>query len=112
MKIIENKILPLGRHDAINLFGLLFVKDRNIVSPALLNHEKIHSQQMRELLWVFFYMLYVVEWCVRLVQHRGKGDAAYHAISFEREAYGNDHNPCYLQHRRRFAMWRTNSRAQ
>lgn len=107
MKIIENKILPLGRHDAINLFGLLFVKDRNIVSPALLNHEKIHSQQMRELLWVFFYIIYVLEWLLRLVQKRGDVYAAYFAISFEREAYAHGKDLSYISRRKPFAHWRS-----
>jgi hypothetical protein len=106
MKIIRNNILPFGQHDAINLFGVLFVKGNIRVSQHLLNHEKIHSQQMRELLWVFFYCLYVLEWMVRLMQQRGNRPKAYLSISFEREAYGHDHDLTYLRHRKPFAQWR------
>jgi hypothetical protein len=106
MIIIENKILPLGRYDALNLFGVIFVKNRSVMSPSLVNHEKIHSQQMRELLWVFFYITYIAEWIFRLAKYRGNLHKAYFTISFEKEAYLNMRNPNYLKTRKPFAMWR------
>ena len=48
-----------------------------------------------------FYVWYVVEWMVRLLR-RGN---AYRKISFEREAYDNQRDLDYLQHRRHYA-WR------
>lgn len=63
------------------------------------NHEAIHTKQMKEMLYVFFYLWYVIEWIVRLFK-RGN---AYRNISFEREAYSNQ---CYLKYnkeRKRFA---------
>jgi hypothetical protein len=43
---------------------------------------------------------------VRLVQQRGNRLKAYLSISFEREAYGHDHDLTYLRHRKPFAQWR------
>lgn len=54
---------------------------------------------MKEMLYVFFYLFYVIEWIVRLFM---KGNA-YRNISFEREAYGNEGNGSYLNSRRPFA---------
>ena len=50
MKIIYNRLIPFGRFFAINLFGVLFVKGRKEqVTEVDLNHELIHTAQMKEL---------------------------------------------------------------
>ena len=67
----------------------------------MMNHERIHSAQQREMLFVFFYLAYFMEWVVRLPM-RGN---AYRNISFEREAYANQRNLDYLHTRRHYA-WR------
>ena len=72
----------------------------------MLNHEEKHSRQMRELLCLPFYVLYVTEWVVRLVQCGMRPIEAYRRISFEREAYRHEGDFGYLGRRRRFAMWR------
>lgn len=64
-----------------------------------LNHEAIHTKQMKEMLYVFFYLWYVIEWIVRLFK-RGN---AYRNISFEREAYSNQCHLKYNKERKRFA---------
>lgn len=107
MRIVRNDIIPVGRgFAAINLFGVLFVRRGARVSAVLLNHESIHSRQMRELLYVPFYVAYVAEWLVRLLLCRGNAMRAYRGISFEREASGHEAEPDYLRRRRPFAQWR------
>ena len=107
MKVIRNRILPIGRrYGAINLFGVLFAKPDMRLSEEVMNHERIHSAQIRELLFVPFYVIYVLEWLVRLVQSRGDAYRAYRHVSFEREAYDNGSNLNYLCHRKRFSQWR------
>ncbi len=99
MKIIRNNLLPVGRqYAAINLFGMLLIKHGVRVTPELINHERIHSAQMRELLYLPFYIAYLAEWLVRL--------AAYRAITFEKEAYRHSGDHGYLGRRRHFAQWR------
>lgn len=103
MKIIYNKYIPFKGFLAINLFGVMFVRGTwRDINARILNHEKIHTAQMRELGYLPFYLLYVLEWLVRLL---GKGNA-YRRISFEREAYANEDNPQYLSSRKRWAMWK------
>lgn len=107
MRTIRNSILPVGKgFGAINLFGILFVKGDVALTPELVNHEMIHTAQMKEMLYIPFYILYVVEWLVRLVQFKGRTYEAYYNISFEREAYREGGNPEYLKHRKKFAQWR------
>ncbi|MBR3456264.1 MAG: hypothetical protein IKH26_13200 [Bacteroidaceae bacterium] len=105
MWMIRNKILPGRRFAAINLFGILFVKRGVAITPVLVNHEKIHTAQMLELLVVFFYLWYVVEWLVRYLKVRD-GMKAYYLIGFEREAYANERNMNYLKTRRLFSFWK------
>ena len=103
MKIIHNKWIPFGRGMyAINLFGIIFTKQH--LSRVDENHEYIHTLQQRELLFVGFYLLYVAEWMVRVVQTRSfiKG---YLRISFEREAYEHQRQLDYSHSRKLFA-WR------
>ena len=96
MIIIKNKIIPFKGFSAIYLFGLLFTKKD--LRRAEINHELIHERQAREMLFVFFYLWYLIEWLIRLT---GKGNA-YHNISFEREAYTNQNNLLYLSKRKMF----------
>ena len=101
MKIIRTKYIPLRGFSAINLLGILFVHPGVYLSQELINHERIHTAQILEMGIIGFYVWYVVEWMVRLLR-RGN---AYRKISFEREAYDNQRDLDYLQHRRHYA-WR------
>ncbi|MDR3133036.1 MAG: hypothetical protein LBU42_03310 [Prevotellaceae bacterium] len=100
MKIIQNKWLPPRGYSAIMLLGFLFTRDQSKVSAETIRHESIHARQMWELLVVGFYLWYIIEWLVRLCK---KGNA-YRNISFEREAYANEHDATYLHRRKPFAF--------
>ena len=102
MPVIKNKILPIGKNFyAINLFGIIFAKGEcNVMT---INHEKIHTRQMLELLIIPFYLLYVLEWLIRLLQNKNSYKA-YTNISFEREAYFNQNNLNYLKKRKPFSF--------
>ncbi len=116
MKIIRNKYIPFSGYKAINLFGVLFVKNNAKIDDVTINHEAIHSRQFVELMvlfavatvfirwWLplfsplFFYAWYIVEWLVHLIRFRSTY-IAYRRISFEREAYSHDHDQDYLDKR-------------
>ena len=105
MKIVYSTVLPFKGFLAINLFGRVFVR-RELAykfGAVTLNHEAIHTAQMKELWFVGFYIIYFFEWLYRLVFHTR---TAYKGISFEREAYANEGNLEYLTTRRRFAQWK------
>lgn len=98
MKVIHNNIIPFGKNFlAINLFGVIFAKGH--LNERVHNHEYIHTLQQREMLFVGFYLWYLVEWLVRIICYRDT-IRAYRNISFEREAYANDHDFDYSSHRR------------
>lgn len=116
MKTIVNKWIPVKGFSAINLFGIFFVRPEAKITKRLLNHESIHTEQIKETGYIGFYILYVLEWLYRLVcgvifgydkkTFRTIWDAAYKSISFEVEAYGNQTNYSYLNTRKRYAWTR------
>lgn len=61
--------------------------------------------QMKEMLWVFFYLWYGVEYLLIRLFHK-KQNCAYHDISLEEEAHNNDENPDYLKTRKHYAWWK------
>lgn len=101
MKVVYNDWIPFRGYKCINMFGILFVRRGCYMSERDFNHEAIHTAQMKEMLYVFFYLWYLVEWLIRLL---GKGDA-YRNISFEKEAYDNEGDLTYLENRPMFAWW-------
>jgi len=102
MKIIFTRMVPVHSMTAINLFGILFAPKGTIISIRTLNHEAIHTAQMREMLYVFFYLWYLIEWLIRLF---GKG-SAYRNISFEKEAYLYEHHKSYLKNRKHYCWFK------
>lgn len=101
--VIRSRLVP--RRFCVNIFGTLWVRDRAMLNPRLINHERIHTAQMRELLFIPFYIIYFFEWLFLLIKFRN-WYSAYRAISMEREAYSNDSNLTYLSTRKPFSQWR------
>ena len=102
MKIIYNKIIPFKGFVAINLFGIVFArKEYGTLHWRTMNHELIHTAQMKELFYVFFYLWYVAEWLVKLCFY---GKEAYYHVSFEKEAYGYAADAGYLTGRKKYAF--------
>ncbi|MDL2243725.1 hypothetical protein LJB84_02660 [Bacteroidales bacterium OttesenSCG-928-J19] len=100
MKVIQNRFLPPAGYSAIMLFGVIFVRRGVTLPQRTIRHEEIHKKQMLEMLVVFFYLWYGIEFLVRLCIYRNQKEA-YRNISFEREAYANDIPRIYR--RKRFA---------
>jgi len=101
MKIIYNSIIPFKGFSAINLFGIIFVRKGKHITDITISHERIHTEQMKELGYIFFYLFYLLEWILKLFKY---GLNSYRNISFEREAYANQEELLYLRSRKRFAF--------
>ena len=109
MLVVVNDLLPFRGYIAINLFGVVFARREewdplpDVVRQCTLRHEAIHTAQGRELLWVGFYLVYILEWLGRLVVMPRR---AYRSISFEREAYAYEWDLAYLKTRKHYAQWK------
>ena len=99
MKVIRMRGFPPKKFAAINILGILVCRPKLELTPALINHERIHTIQMLEMAVIFYYLWYLGEWLVRIPM-RGR---AYENLSFEREAYQNMYDPDYLKHRKPYA---------
>ena len=80
-------------------FGI-YIKEKYISNLRTVNHEKIHWCQQLEMLIIFFYLWYLIEWIIRIFVN---GSEAYRSLSFEREAYDNDDNQEYLKTRKTYS---------
>lgn len=89
----------------INLFGYMFTYNDDWIDDRVVNHELIHTAQMKELLVIPFYILYIIEWVVKFFIYFS-WHKAYRNISFEREAYTHGDDLDYLSHRRPMAWVR------
>lgn len=92
-KVVIVKKLPFKWTLAINLFNKVYaIRELN---QRELQHETIHSLQMKNLGYVRFYFQYVCEW---LKNYRKYRDCylAYRNISFEKEAYTYENDFEYI----------------
>jgi hypothetical protein len=103
MKIIRNKILPPKGFAAMSFLWFIFTRKESL-SERIIRHETIHYLQQKELLFLFQWLWYGIEWLVRILQYKLNRDAAYRNISFEREAYANDINESYLSERKKYSF--------
>lgn len=103
----------------MNVCGVLFVRIGFEPSTFDMNHEAIHTAQMKELLYIGFYLIYCLEYIYRLPGcflhwihghlERSVLYSAYQRISFEKEARKYAMNLTYLSGRRKYAQWSGNN---
>ncbi|WP_303319115.1 hypothetical protein Q4Q34_03545 [Flavivirga abyssicola] len=98
MILISKYLVPNG-YTGLTIFPFVFLKSKHLEKhTVLINHESIHLKQQSEMLVIPFYLVYAIEFLIRLFQYKN-WDLAYKNISFEREAYANEFNLDYLKHR-------------
>lgn len=90
MIYIKNKHYPPKGFRAITHWPFVFYKT---LRNDTVRHETIHGMQQKELLIIFFYLIYLIEWIFK----------GYRNISFEKEAYENETNHMYREERKLFA---------
>jgi hypothetical protein len=83
-------------------FGI-YIKETYLNNKYVINHESIHWKQQVEMLIVFFYLWYGLEWFVKLFIY---GKQAYYHLSFELEAYNHDDDLKYLFKRKHFSWFK------
>ena len=99
MILIVSKYLIPKRFKAIALFPFILIRDNfETNNLVLINHERIHLRQQLELLIIPFYVLYFIDYILKIILFKDK-NIAYKNILFEREAYLNEENMDYLQTR-------------
>ncbi|ULC59161.1 hypothetical protein MBM09_14795 [Flaviramulus sp. BrNp1-15] len=98
MIFISKYLVPKG-YTGITIFPFVILKSKDLKgNRVFMNHEKIHLKQQLEMLIIPFYIMYGIEFLIRLFQYKN-WYIAYKNISFEREAYINQSNFEYLKNR-------------
>lgn len=99
--IVTNYLIPKGFR-GLTIFPFVFLRNQcDVSNPILINHEKIHVRQQKELLILPFFIWYIFEYFIWLMILKDR-KLAYKNISFEKEAYDNENNPNYLAERKFF----------
>lgn len=97
--IVSKYLIPKGFR-GMTVFPFVILRYRKDAAlSVLINHERIHIRQQLELLVLPFFVWYVLEYLLRLLQYRDR-QLAYRNISFEREAYQNESTPDYISERK------------
>ena len=114
MKIIYNSIIPFKGYAYMNIFGVLFARNdlKYPMTQCDINHESIHSEQYKDLGYIMFLPLYLLEWIIKLPfglfynkkQKNGRAvtKVAYRSISLEQEAFYHQYDYDYLNNRKRY----------
>ncbi len=98
--IFISKFLIPKKYNGMAIYPFIFIKNKKLAGNSILiNHERIHLRQQIELLWIFFFTWYIIEFLIHLIRLRN-WNKAYHNISFEKEAYHNEDNLYYLEDRK------------
>ena len=91
---------------ALSIYPFIILKKKESKDDLILiNHERIHLQQQKELLWFIFFLWYGLEYLIKLAYYRHP-HTAYRNLSFEREAYYHEKDLSYLQKRKLFSFLR------
>ena len=104
--VIKNSKIPKTLSIFINVYAItlwpfiIFSDDCN--DETIINHERIHIAQQKELFVVFFYLLYVLFWTFNLLKYKD-AKLAYSHIPFEREAYDKENEMFYILNRKSHA---------
>ncbi len=110
MKIIVSpkaiRYLTFNFATAISIYPFIILKyskDRYGKNyETIINHEKIHLKQQKELFIIPFYFLYLLFYIINFIKFFNH-TKAYFNIPFEDEAYKNDKNLSYPEKRKKFS---------
>jgi len=93
--VVETRFIMRG-YVGCTIFPFVFIRKGLKNKDVIINHEKIHLRQQKELLVIPFFIIYILNYTVNIVLYRNL-DKAYRNIIFEREAYQNEKNMDYLK---------------
>jgi hypothetical protein len=103
MILIVSKYLVPKSFRGLTVFPFVVLREQNAQDYlVLMNHERIHLRQQIELLVLPFFVIYGLDYLVKLIRYRNR-NLAYRNVVFEREAYENENDLTYFKSR---SYWR------
>ncbi|MDO9261967.1 MAG: hypothetical protein Q7U08_08510 [Flavobacteriaceae bacterium] len=102
--IIHLKYFIPKSFSAFTFYPFIFIRNKvDTTNITLIHHEKIHLKQQVELLIVFFFLVYFLEFCWNFIRYKS-WMKAYHNIGFEKEAYQNEAHQDYIKTRKPYSF--------
>ncbi len=97
---------------AVTIFPFIFLSDLSkcesdpiYTEDEIINHEKIHLQQILETGILGFYLIYLFEFMIKSISFKNIR-VGYLSVGFEMEAYNHMKDLNYLNKRRRYSWLR------
>lgn len=96
LRRIYSKHFPFKGYIALIIFPWVFIRKdlENKYSDKVDRHESTHALQQIECLWIFFFLIYGIEYLIKLL-YTFSHKVAYYSISFEQEAYIHENDAYY-----------------
>ena len=105
LKKIITKHFPFKGYTALTIFPFVFIRRSSMerFNSVAERHEITHALQQIETLWIFFLIIYGLEYIIKLPFCRFDHSRTYRSISFEQEAYMWESNFYYNKIRPHYA---------
>lgn len=107
LKKVYNNYFPFKGYKAITVLIWMFIRNEYKDSIYWWEevHEHIHFSQERELGYILFYIIYMLEYVIKFL-FLWNFKKTYYSISFEQEAYNYQYEINYLQERKHYTWLR------
>ena len=104
LKRVYCKHFPFSGYLALTWCPWVFIREgaRQRYTPTVNRHETTHGLQQIETLWIFFLLIYGLEYIIKALCTLS-WDKGYKSISFEQEAYANQGKVNYNKERKHYA---------
>lgn len=104
LKQIITKHFPMKGYIALTLSPWVFIREdlKHCYSDRVERHETTHALQQVECLWLFFLIIYGLEYIIKLPLCDFNHSKAYRSISFEQEAYSSENEFFYNDFRKHY----------
>ena len=105
VKRIYNKYLPFKGFISMAFCPWIFIREdkKKKYTSTVNRHEMTHILQQIGTLWILFFVVYVLEWLIKIPFCNFNTAKAYRSVSFEQEAFANQGNVKYNKERKHYA---------
>ena len=105
LKRVYSNIIPFAGYTACTLCPFVFIREkaRQRYTPVVNRHETTHGHQQIETLWILFFIIYGLEFIIKLPICNFDTHRAYRSVGFEQEAYLNQGKVNYNSTRKHYA---------
>lgn len=105
MRKVYNNIIPFSGYKAMAIYPFIFIRNehKEHITEETINHELIHFEQQKELAIIPFFVIYIIEWILKLFTY---GNKSYNNISFERESKLYMGDLKYIEKRKRYSFFK------